>query len=93
MIVIPPIGWTEVLSILLTLIAVVVIVVYRDQMPNRLIAGIVLVLVSSSLLSIESVTGLAIDTILASIVLSGAALVFFLSLWWEDRTEDKETNP
>jgi drug/metabolite transporter (DMT)-like permease len=93
MIVIPPIGWTEILSAILILATVVIIVVYRDQMPNRLIAGIVLVLVSSSLLSIESVTGLAIDTTLASILLSGAALVLFLSLWWEERTERKETDP
>jgi Flp pilus assembly protein protease CpaA len=89
---IPPIGWKEALSAILILVTVVIIVVHRDQMPNRLIVGIVLVLISSSLLSIESDTGFGVDTTLASIVLSGAALVLFLSLWWENRTEGKGTN-
>ena len=93
MIVIPSIGWTDVISGILILSTVVIIVVYRDQMYNRLIAGIVLVLISSSLLSIESITGLGVDTTLASILLSGAALVLFLSLWLDGETEDKETNP
>lgn len=93
MIVIPPIGWTDVISGVLILATVVIIVVYRDQMYNRLIAGIVLVLISSALLSIESITGLAVDTTLASILLSGAALVLFFSLWLDGETEDEETNP
>ena len=89
----PVVNWANALSAIFTVATVAIIVVYHDRMHNRLIAGLVLVLVSSSLLSIGSIASLAFDTTLASFVLSGAALVLFLSLWLDDEAGDTTTNP
>jgi hypothetical protein len=73
-------------------IAMLVVIVHREQVQIRLVAGFGLLFLSSIVGIIDEIAGLGVDVELATIALSGAALLVFLSSWLSDE-ETGQSSP